>query len=75
MPMPEVSGKRILPNSFGKLALNSSRNFLLAFGAGFELDAGVDVFGVLAEDHHVDFSGFLTGEGTPLNQRTGRRQT
>ena len=27
---------------------------LAPLGAGLELDAGVDVLGVLAEDHHVD---------------------
>ena len=26
-PMPEVSGKRIFANCFGKLCLNASRNF------------------------------------------------
>jgi hypothetical protein len=29
------------------------------------LDAGVDVLGVLAEDHHVGVLGVLTGLGTP----------
>ena len=42
---------------------------------GLPLDAGVDVLGVLAEDHHVDVLGCFTGLGTPVNQRTGRRQT
>ena len=41
----------------------------------FDLEAGVDVFAVLAEDHHVDLLGRFTGDGTPWNQRTGRRQT
>jgi hypothetical protein len=50
-------------------------NFLPAADAVLELDAGVDVFAVLAEDHHVDLTRALTGLGTPLNQRTGRRQT
>ena len=40
-----------------------------------ELDAGVDVLGVLAEDHHVDPLGVPHGEGTPWYQRTGRTQT
>ena len=40
-----------------------------------DLEPGVDVLGVLAEDHHVDHLGMRTGEGTPRNQRTGRRQT
>ena len=30
------------------------------------LDAGVDVLGVLAEDHDVHRSGCLTGAGVPL---------
>ena len=30
MPMPDESGKRILPYSFGKACLNSSLNFALS---------------------------------------------
>src|SRR5439155_9826479 len=35
--------------------LEEGEEFLAALGALFEFDAGVDVLGVLAEDHHVDF--------------------
>jgi hypothetical protein len=55
--------------------LRKSRSFFASARAGLELDAGVDVLGVLAEDDHVDLLGRFTGDGTPLNQRTGRRQT
>ena len=46
--------KRIFLNSFGNSFCEEVEH-LLRFGrAGGVLDAGVDVFGVLAEDHHVD---------------------
>ncbi len=75
MPMPDVSGKRILRVLLRERLLEELEELLVVRRAGFELDAGVDVFGVLAEDHHVDLVRRFTGEGTPLNQRTGRRQT
>ena len=37
-----------------------------ALGARLELDARVDVFGVLAEDHHVDLLGRLHRRGHAL---------
>jgi hypothetical protein len=64
MPMPEVSGKRIFhahrSGQLGDELLASVASSLPA-----ELDAGVDVLGVLAEDHHVGVSGSLHGLGTP----------
>jgi hypothetical protein len=57
MPMPEVSGKRILVDAH-LVALRSSMNFLPP-ACRLPLDAGVDVLGVLAEDHHVGVSGML----------------
>ena len=63
MPMPEVSGKRIFftPISFCRNLIS----FFASGDSGGPLDARVDVFGVLAEDHHVDLLGMLTGLGTP----------
>ena len=46
--------------------LEHIEEFLVVLGAGLELDAGVDVFGVFAEDHHVHFLGVLHGGGHPL---------
>ena len=37
MPMPLVSGKRILPNSLGKASLNRAMNFFARFAARFRL--------------------------------------
>ena len=39
---------------------------MLSSVPGLELDAGVDVLGVLAEDHHVDLLGCLDGRGHAL---------
>ena len=39
---------------------------LVVLGAVFELDAGVNVFGVLTEDHHVDLLRRLDGRGHAL---------
>src|SRR5256886_6855347 len=36
---------------------------LVVGAAGLEFDAGIDVLGVLAEDHHVDFFGMPDGRG------------
>ena len=33
-------------------------------GVGGPLDAGIEVFGVFPENHHVDFFRFLHGAGT-----------
>jgi hypothetical protein len=73
MPMPEVFGEADLLDAH--LVLQELDELLGLVGLGFEFDAGVDVFGVLAEDHHVGLLGSLTGEGTPLKYCTGRRQT
>ena len=68
MPMPELAGKRIPSRSVPLQKIAD----LLRFGrAGRVLDSGVDVFRVLAEDHHVHLR-VLTGEGTPRN--TARAQ-
>jgi hypothetical protein len=73
MPMPRGLGEADLLHLHLVL---EERDDLLGLGAlGLPLDAGVDVLGVLAEDHHVDVLRGFTGLGTPLNQRTGRRQT
>ena len=64
MPMPEVSGKRMLLDPH--LVLQERDDLLRLGRLGGPLDAGVDVLGVLAEDHHVDLLGRLTGDGTPL---------
>ena len=64
MPMPEVSGKRILvtPISF----MQELDQLLGLVAAGLVLDAGVDVLRVLAEDHHVDLLGLLHRRGHAL---------
>jgi hypothetical protein len=48
------------------LVLQELDDLLAGVGAGGPLDAGVDVFRVLAEDHHVDLLGCFSGLGTPL---------
>ena len=54
MPTPE-SARMSQPNSSFRISISSLR-----FGrALFDLEARVDVFGVLAEDHHVDQLGVL----------------
>ena len=64
MPMPLVSGKRIFltPISFCR----NSMTFLRLGALRRPLDAGVDVLGVLAEDHHVDLLGPLHRAGHAL---------
>ena len=49
-----LRAKRIFLNSFGKFLGEEVEDLLRLGRAGLVLDAGVDVFGVLAEDHHVD---------------------
>ena len=66
MPMPELSGKRILANCFGKFCLKESEEFLGVGRSRLELDAGVDVLGVFAEDDHVDLFGRLDRRGHAL---------
>ena len=66
MPIPEVSGKRILAYSLGKCFLEQLLEGLDAFAAVLELDAGVDIFGVLAEDDHVHVLGVLDRGGHAL---------
>src|SRR5476649_660503 len=44
---------------FGEFLLEELEHLLRLRRAGHELDAGVDVLGVLAEDHHVDLLGVL----------------
>jgi hypothetical protein len=48
------------------LVLQELDELLAVVGFGGPFDAGVDVFRVLAEDHHVDLLGFFSGLGTPL---------
>ncbi len=43
--------------------LQEGDDLLHRVGAGLPLDAGIDVLGVLAEDHHVDLLGFLDRAG------------
>ena len=69
--MPELSGKRILANCFGKFCLNRSRNFLAVGRARLELDAGVNVLGVFAENHHVDLLRRLDRGGHALEPAHG----
>ena len=57
MPMPEVSGKRIFLTPIS--SVRNSISFLRLVALGLVLDAGVDVFRVLAEDHHVGLLGLL----------------
>jgi hypothetical protein len=49
----------------GEGFLEQFLEFLVIFGAILELDAGINIFGVLAEDDHVHIFGVLHGEGTP----------
>ena len=57
MPIPEVLGKRIF---FTPISSMQEFDQLLRFGRFRRpFDPGVDVFGVLAEDHHVEFLGML----------------
>ena len=63
MPMPEVSGKRIFFTPIS--VLQEVDQLLGAFGFGLPFDAGVDVFGVFTEDHHVGQVRRFSGEGTP----------
>ena len=51
MPIPDVSGKRILLHVH--LVLEERDHLARALGLRLPLDAGVDVLGVLAEDDHV----------------------
>ena len=50
----------------GEVVLEEREELLDVLGAGLELDAGVDVLGVLAEDHHVDLLGVLDRRGHAL---------
>ena len=43
----------------GEVGLDELEGLEGDLGTGFEVDAGVDVFGVLAEDDHVDLAGIL----------------
>jgi hypothetical protein len=65
MPMPAVSGKRIFLKRSGKFGEELLELLGAVVGAVLELDAGVDVFGVLAEDDHVGVFGRLTGWARP----------
>jgi hypothetical protein len=47
----------------GNSLARKSRTFWASGGAGGVLDAGVDVLGVLPEDHHVDLLGVLHRAG------------
>ena len=74
MPMLEDSGKRIFFTPISRC--RKSMTLATSGVPGLPLDAGVDVLGVLPEDHHVhELRACFTGEGTPGYQRTGRRQT
>ena len=64
MPMPEVSGKRIFRTPIS--SCRKSITFCAPSRLGLPLDAGVDVLGVLAEDHHVGLRRVAcSGLGTP----------
>ena len=72
MPMPE--SWRIcllLPASMSLLMKSMSFRFRRSL---LPLDAGVNVFGVLAEDDDVHRSGCFTGDGTPCNTSPGARR-
>ena len=53
-PMAAVFGKANLGIFFWKVFLEQRFELSVGFGAVGKLDAGVNVFGVLAENHHVD---------------------
>ena len=64
MPMPEVFGEADLLDAH---LLHQELDELLRLVAlGLVLDAGVDVFRVLAEDHHVGLLGLLHRAGHAL---------
>ncbi len=72
-PKDEVSGKRTLRHTH---LFRQELEEFASFGRPLlPFDAGIDIFSILAEDIHINFSGSLTGVTTPRNQRTGRRQT
>ena len=49
----------LLVHPWGSSSLRNASTFLASAVPALELDAGVDVLGVLAEDHHVDLLGML----------------
>ncbi len=66
MPMPTTSGvspKRIFLKSFGKFAFEKFERLQRRFLAGLEINAGVNVLGVFAEDDHVHLFRVLHGRG------------
>jgi hypothetical protein len=71
MPMPAVSGKRNLLEALGERLGEELLELLAVVGAVLELDAGVDVFGVLAEDDHVGLFGVLDRAGDALEVAHG----
>src|SRR5207237_409219 len=52
-------GEANLAEFLGKRVFEQSKKLLAGLGSRFELDAGVDVLGVFAEDDHFDFFGML----------------
>ena len=63
IPIPEVSGKRILPNSFGNAFLEQFEELFVLVAAFLEFDAGINVFRVFTEDNHVNFAGIANRGG------------
>ena len=60
---------RVLANLRARTALHrveKTNHALRAFGARRPLDPGIDVFGVLAKDHHVDFFRLTNRRGHAL---------
>ena len=70
MPMPES-----VADVPAELVLEQLDELLRLGRALLDLEAGVDVLGVLPEDHHVDQLGVLHRRRHARNQRTGRRHT
>ena len=76
MPMPVGRREADLLEVLRELLLEEGEELLRVLALGLELDAGVDVLRVLAEDRPCRRrAGASPGEGTPWNQRTGRRHT
>ena len=58
--------KRIFANSFGKFFGKKIRIFWALRCSAGVFDSGIDVLGVLAEDHHIHFFGAFDGRGHSL---------
>jgi hypothetical protein len=71
MPKPLDSGKRTFLKRSPKFSASSWLKRAASAGAFLELDAGVDVLGVLAVDHHVHVAGALDGRGDALEPAHG----